>query len=57
MIILKWLEDYLNTPEIELDLATQVLGIFALGLIAFVIINVIALVLWLVHTYFENHDN
>lgn len=55
MIILKWLEDYLNTPEIELDLATQVLGIFALGLIAFVIINVIALILWLLHKYGEYH--
>lgn len=36
---------------------TKILLIFLFGIGAFLILNALALVLWLVHTYFENHDN
>lgn len=36
---------------------TKILFIFLFGLGTFLILNVLALVLWLVHTYFENHED
>lgn len=39
MFILEWLTDYMNTPKMELTTETEILGMLAIGIIAFLVIG------------------
>ena len=47
MIILEMLNDYLTTPKMEMTTELEMMGLIAIGVIAFVIIFVICLV-WVI---------
>ena len=52
LFIIQWLLDYINTPKIEMSLATELLGILAIGIIAFAVLGVfIAFIL--IRDYFK----
>ena len=40
MIILEWLTEYMTTPKMEMTTETEMLGLVAIGIIAFIIIGV-----------------
>ena len=39
MFIIEWLTDYMNTPKMELTTETEILGMLAIGIIAFLVIG------------------
>ena len=41
LFIIQWLLDYINTPKIEMSLGTELLGILAMGIIAFAVLGLI----------------
>lgn len=45
MFILEWLTEYFTTPKIQMTTEIEMLGILAIGIIAFVIIGV-SFALW-----------
>lgn len=47
LFIIEWLLDYINTPKIEMSLGTELLGILAMGIIAFAVLGLITGV-WLI---------
>lgn len=53
LFIIQWLLDYINTPKIEMSLSIELLGILAIGIIAFLILGVCTCV-WLIIDYFKN---
>lgn len=44
MFILEWLTEYMTTPKMEMTTEVEMLGMLAIGIIAFVVIGVISLV-------------
>ena len=52
LFIIQWLLDYINTPKIEMSLATELLGILSIGIIAFAVLGIVT-VLILIINYFK----
>lgn len=52
LFIIQWLLDYINTPKIEMSLGTELLGILAMGIIAFAALGVV-IALLLIINYFK----
>ncbi len=54
--LIDWLLDYINTPKIEMSLGTELLGILAIGIIAFLILGVVTGIALIIQ-YFKNRRN
>lgn len=53
LFIIQWLLDYINTPKINMSLGTELLGILAIGIIAFLILGVVTVVMLIINYFKE----
>ena len=56
LFIIDWLSDYMNTPKIEMTTSIEVLGVLAMGIIAFAILGLIVGV-WLLIDFVKGKVN
>ena len=56
LFIIDWLSDYINTPKIQMTTSIEVLGILAIGIIAFAILAAIVCV-WLLIDFVKGKVN
>lgn len=53
LFIIQWLLDYINTPKIEMTLSTELLGILAIGIIAFAILGIVTAFILIINYFKE----
>lgn len=56
LFIIDWLLDYLTTPKIEMSTSIELLGILAIGIIAFAVLGLIVGV-WLLVDFVKGKVN
>lgn len=53
LFIIQWLLDYINTPKIEMSLATELLGILSIGIIAFAVLGIVTAFILIINYFKE----
>ena len=53
MIIIEWLEEYLNTPQMEMSIEIEMLGMIAIAIISLAVMSVIGAICWVSYKIYQ----
>lgn len=56
LFLIDWLCDYINTSKYDMTLSIELLGILAIGIIAFLILSIVTAIILLINYFKEKRD-